>query len=185
MVTMSGSSISTGGRQPLSPRKRWRSIILATATFAPACWALIAGLVTLASDDGSTEAGAVAVVFGLAVVPFVFVVLAFASDAVGAAGAVVKALLASLPVGIVVSGVAADAVTGIVAGVGAGAVLALRADETTPYRARLVAVAIASGYAFVAVRSVPALLLPIAPVLPITAIGLADHWSLRHSGERS
>lgn len=171
---------STSGRHPLSPRRRWRAVIIATITFAPACWALITGLVILASDDGSTEAGAAAVVFGLAVIPFVFVVLAFASDVVGAPGAVIKAMLASLPVGIVISGVAADAVTGIVAGVGVGAVLALRADEDVSYRNRLIAVVVAAGYSFVAVRSVPALLLPIAPVLPITAVALADHYTLRH-----
>lgn len=170
-----------GGQQPLSPRRRWQAIIVATVVFAPACWALLAGLIALTGDEVSTAAAAGAVAFGLAVVPFVFMTLAFMTGAVGAAGAVVRAMLVTLPVGVVVSALAADAVSGIVAGVGVGAALALRSDPDTPYRPRLVAVATAAVYAFVAARSVPALLLPIAPVLPLTAIGLADHWSQRRA----
>lgn len=174
---------ASGGRQPLSPRRRWQAIIVATVVFAPACWALLAGLIALTGDDVSTAAAAGAVTFGVTVIPFVFMILAFMSSAVGAAGAVVRAMLVSLPVGVVVSALAADAVTGIVAGVGAGAALALRSDPSTPYGARLVAVAIAAAYAFVAARSVPALLLPVAPVLPLTAVGLADHWSQRRDSD--
>lgn len=172
-------SRSAGGRQPFTPRRRWQAIVLATVVFAPACWALIVGLVALAGDEVSTTVAAAGVAFGLSIIPFVFVVLAFASGPTDAAGRVVRAMLLSVPVGIVVSAIAADAVTGVVAGVGAGAALALRRDDLRPLRPRVVAVAVAAVYAFVMARVVPSLFLPLSPVFPLTAVGLADHWSER------
>jgi hypothetical protein len=173
-------SPSDAGLRPLDPRQRWRAIVIATVIFAPGCWALIAGLVGLAGDDVSTAAAGLAVAFGLSVIPFVFLVLAFLSgSSAWAPAAVIRAMLVSIPVGIVASAVAADAVTGIVAGVGAGAVFALRSDDDHPRRSRFVAVAVAVAYTFVAARGAPGLLLPITPVLPLTAVGLADHWSDR------
>ena len=77
-------------------------------------------------------------------------------------------------VGILVSALAGDAVTGIVAGVGAGGICALRADEVHSGRARVLAVAIAAAYTYVLVRTIGSLALLPAPVFPFTAIGLAD-----------
>ena len=78
--------------------------------------------------------------------------------------------------GIPVSALAGDAVTGIVAGVGAGGIVALRADADAqlagPRRWRW---SIAAVYTFVLVRTAGALALLPAPVFPFTAIGLADH----------
>ena len=164
---------------PLPPARKWRAITLATLVLVPAFWALLAGLVAGATEDAGEPNGPVLIAFGLALVPFVFVALAFLSEHPRAPGAVVRAMGLCLLVGIPASALAADAVTGIVAGVGAGGVVALRADEPHRGRARVWAVVVAALYAFVLVRTVGALALLSAPVVPCTAIGVADHLSER------
>lgn len=170
-----------GGLQPLSPRRKWVTITISTLILAPAYWAMLIGLIAFASDDSTvsdaTASGAIA--FGLAVIPFVFIALAFLSGHPRAPGAVVKAMALSLLVGIIVSAVAADAVTGIVAGVGAGGIVALRFDLPHDWKTRATGVAIATLYTFVLARSVSGLVLLSAPAFPLTAIGLADHWAER------
>ena len=173
--------------EPLSPQRKWRAITVATLLLAPAFWALLGGLVASVSED---EAGApdpaAALALGLALIPFVFVVLAFMSAQPRASRAVLRAMGLSLLVGIPVSALAADAVTGIIAGVGAGGIVALRADEDHSWRARATGVAIAAGYTFVLARTASALVLLPAPIFPLTAIGLADHLSeRRHAAVRA
>jgi hypothetical protein len=173
------------GIQPLSPQRKWRAIMVATLVLVPAFWLLLAGLVAGANDDTSgSEAApnvAVALAVGLAVVPFVFVALAFLSEHPRAPGAVLRAMGWALLVGIPVSALVGDAVTGIVAGVGAGGIQALRIDEPQNWRARAWAVVVASVYALVLVRTAGALVLLPAPIFPLTAIGIADHLSERRA----
>jgi hypothetical protein len=168
------------GADPLPPQRKWRAITLATLLLVPAFWAMLAGLVAVASDDGEPAADApqagAALAFGLALIPFVFVVLAFLSEQTRPPTAVLKAMGLCLLVGIPVSALAADAVTGIVAGAGAGGVAALRADTPDGWKARAVAVALAAAYTFVLVRIVGAVALLPAPVFPFTALGVADHF---------
>ncbi len=169
------------GLDPLSPQRKWRAITLATLVLAPAVWSLLVGLVSIASDDGGGPNAAAAIALGLALVPFVFVVLAFASEHPRAPGAVVKAMALFLLVGIPVSALAADAVTGVVAGAGAGGIVSLRADLTHDWRLRAGAVAVAALYCFVLARVAGAVVLIAAPIFPFTGIGLADHlaeWRL-------
>jgi hypothetical protein len=176
---------AAAGAQPLSPRRKWQTITVATLLLVPTYWSLLAGLVAVAADDDGSSSGApnpaAALAFGLAVVPFVFVVLAFMSGHPRAPGAVLRAMGLSLLVGVTVSALAGDAVTGIVAGVGAGGVVALRMDGAHNWRARALAVAAASLYTFVLVRAVGPLVLLPAPVFPFTAIGFADHMSERRA----
>jgi hypothetical protein len=108
-------------------------------------------------------------------VPFVFIVLAFSSEHPRAAGASAKAMGLALLVGIPVSALAADAVTGFVAGVGAGGVVAMRADLDRSWKARALAVLVVTAWAFVTVRLMPEAALLLAPVLPFTSVGVADH----------
>jgi hypothetical protein len=178
------SSGPPAGLAALSPRRKWRAILMATLVLVPAFWSMLAGLVAAASDDPDAPNPAAALAFGLALIPFVFVVLAFASEHPRAPGAVVLAMGLALPVGILVSALAGDAVTGIVAGVGAGGVAALRIDEDHNWRARALAVLVASLYTFVLVRMAGGLALLPAPIFPFTAIGIADHLSER-SRERA
>lgn len=166
------------GAVPLSPQRKWRAITLATLLLAVAYWSLLAGLVSVASEDNSDgpQAGA-AIALGLSLIPFVFVVLAFMSEQPRASTAVLRAMGLSLLVGIPVSAVAADAVTGIVAGVGAGGIAALRADGPHNWRTRAAALTIAALYTFVLVRTVGTLALLSAPIFPFTALGMADHYA--------
>jgi hypothetical protein len=168
------------GAAPLSPQRKWRAITLATLLFIPAYWAIVSALVSLGSKDGraTPDAGPL-IAFGLCLLPFVFIVLAFLSEHPNAPGAVVKAMGMVILVGIAVSAVAADAVTGLVAAVGAGGIVALRADPDHSWRARAVAVMLATVYLYVLLRFASDVALLMAPVLPFTGIGVADHLSER------
>lgn len=166
------------GMIPLSPERRWRAITFATLLLAPAVWSLLGGLVAVAADDGpSGGAAGAAIAFGLALLPFVFIVLAFTSEHPRAPGAVVRAMGLCLLVGIPVSAFAADAVSGIVAGVGAGGIVAMRMDLEHDWRPRAVAVGVGTVYAFVLARVAGPAVVIAAPIFPFTGIGLADHWS--------
>jgi hypothetical protein len=172
--------------EPLSPERKWRAITLATLLLAPATWALLAGLVAVAEEGEAGPQPAAAIAFGLALLPFVYIVAAFASEHPRAPGAVLRAMGLCLLVGIPVSAFAADAVTGIVAGVGAGGIAALRADVAHDWRTRAVAVAIGAAYAFVLARVAGPAVVLAAPIFPFTGIGLADHyaeWRLARAAE--
>jgi hypothetical protein len=170
---------ASAGAAPLPPQRKWRAILLSTLVLVPAYWSFLVGLVSGASSDADAPAAAPFLAFGLALVPFVFIALAFLSEHPRAPGAVVKAMLLSLLVGIPVSALAADAVTGLVAGIGAGGVVALRSDENESWKARALAVVLASVYVFVTVRLAGDVVLIVAPALPLSAIGVADHLSER------
>jgi hypothetical protein len=165
-----------GGAEPLSPQRKWRAIALATVLLVPAFWAILAGLVSGSdvAEDGPNAPAAFAL--GLALIPFVFMVLAFLSAHPRAPGAVVRAMGLTLLVGIPVSALAADGATGIVAGVGAGGIVALRSDPPHTWQSRAVAVAIGAAYTFVLLRTAGAIALLPAPVFPFTGIALADHF---------
>lgn len=166
--------------EPVPPRQKWKAITLATLLLVPAYWVLLAGIVSAASDSedkGPDPAGPLAL--GIAVIPFVFLVLTVMTGQRNIGTAVLKAMGLSLLVGIPVSALAGDAVTGIVAGVGAGGIAAIRSDLDHSTRARAAAVGLAALYTFVLVHTVSVLALLPAPVFPLTAIGLADHWSER------
>jgi hypothetical protein len=66
-------------------------------------------------------------------------------------------------------------VTGFVAGLGAGGVVAMRADLDRSWKARVLAVLVVTVWAFVTVRVMPEAALLLAPVLPFTSVGVADH----------
>jgi hypothetical protein len=165
------------GIVPLSPRRKWRAITLATLLLVPGYWFLLNGLVSAAAGGGRSTGPLVA--FGLALVPFVFVVLAFLSEHPRAPGAVLRAMALALLVGIPVSALAADAVTGLVAGIGAGGIVALRADLAHDWKPRALAVLIVTAFVFVTLRTVSPVALLLAPALPFTAVGVADHLSER------
>jgi hypothetical protein len=170
--------------QPLPPTKKWRAITVATIVLVVAFWALLTGLVAGATDESAGESepnAALGLAVGLSVIPFVFIALAFLSEHPRAPGAVLRAMGWSLLVGIPVSALAGDAVTGIVAGVGAGGIQALRMDDPENWKARAVGVAVAAAYTFVLARLAGALVLLPAPVFPLTALGVADHLAERRA----
>ena len=81
LVYVPGRDRKPRGVEPLDPQRKWRAITVATLVLVPAFWAIMAGLVAVANEDGegAPNAGA-AIVFGLSVIPFVFIVLAFMSE---------------------------------------------------------------------------------------------------------
>jgi hypothetical protein len=168
---------------PLPPRRKWRAITLATLLLVPAYWFTLNGLVSAAAGAGRNAGPLIA--FGLAAMPFVFLVLAFLSEHPRAPGAVLRAMVLAILVGIPVYAVAGDAVTWVVAGIGAGGIPALRADLAHDWKPRALAVLAASAFVFVLLRTAPTVALLLAPALPFTAIGVADHLSERrreHTG---
>jgi hypothetical protein len=166
------------GVEPLSPRRKWRAITLATLLLVPGYWSLVTGLVAEGSHKESAPFAAPYIAFGLVLVPFVFLALAFLSEHPRASGATAMALILTILVGAPVSAFS-DAVTGFVAGVGAGGIVAMRADIAHNWKARAVAVLVVSAYVFILVRSATVIALLLAPVLPFTSIGVADHLSER------
>jgi hypothetical protein len=174
------------GAEPLSPRRKWRAITIATLLLVPSFWAILVGLVSVYSDDRrAVPPAGPYIAFGLSLVPFVFIALAFLSEHPRASGAVVRAMGLALLVGIPVSALVPDGVTGYVAGVGAGGVAALRADLHHSVKARAVAVLLASVYVLVMIRTAGEVALMLAPILPFTSIGVADHLSERKEERRA
>jgi hypothetical protein len=170
---------------PLPPQRKWLVITVATLMLVPAYWSMLAAVVSVATKDGGGPRPGPALAFGLAVVPFVFVVMAFMSGHPRAPGAVVRAMLLAILVGIPVSALAADAVTGMVAGVGAGGIVALRRDQGHTVKARAIGVAVATLYTFVLLRMAGGIALLAAPIFPFTSIGVADHLSERRRERQS
>ena len=119
----------------------------------PAFWSMLGGPVAWRADDADRRAPNAARRWrsGLALIPFVFVVLAFLSEHPSAPGAVLRAmgLAPGRHAGVRFAG---DAVTGIVAGVGAGGVAALRMDRRTTTCGPAFAVVFAAVYTFALVR---------------------------------
>jgi hypothetical protein len=166
------------GAAPLSPQKRWRAITLATLVVAPAVWAIIAGIVAASSNDPDAPAGGPLIAFGLAVVPFAFLVLAFVSEHPRAPGAVLRAMALSLLVGIPIGAASPDAVTPLVAGLAAGGLAALRHDPMQSWKPRVLAAFAATVFVYLLLR-VSDLALVVAPALPFTCMGIADELTDR------
>ena len=160
---------------PLAPRRKWRAITIASLLLLPAYLGIVVGLVAVASDRSDAPSAGPPIAFGLGLVPFVFVALAFLSSHPRAPGAAAKAMGLSLLVGIPIAALVPDVVTGLVAGIGAGGAVALRPEPNSSWKARAIGVAAVSVYAAVMVRVVPDVTVLLAPTLPFTALGVADH----------
>jgi hypothetical protein len=170
------------GLAPLPPRTKWRAITVATLVFLPGYWFLVNGLVAAATGAGGGAGPLIA--FGLASVPFVLMTLAFLSQHPRASGATALAMALAVLIGIPVSALARDAVTGIVAGMGAAGVVALRSDLNHDLRTRVAAVAAVTVLAFLLLRVEHTVALLLAPALPFTALGVADHLAEHRAEDR-
>ncbi len=173
------------GAEPLPPRRKWRAITIGTLLLVPAYWAVLSGIVSVALDRTQAPDAGPLMAFGLALLPFVFIALAFLSEHPRAPGAVIKAMVLAVLVGIPVSALAGDAVTGLVAGIGAGGIAAIRSDLDHTWKARAVAVGAATVFVFVMLRAAPEMAVLLAPILPFTSVGVADHLSERRQQQRS
>ena len=148
------------GMTPLPPQRKWRAITVASVLLVPALWSPA---------------------LGFALVPFVFLALALLSGHPRPPAATLRAMGLFLVVAPLTAVLTVDAVTGFVAGAGAGGVVALRSDEPHTWRSRAIAVAVAVAYTFVLVRVAGELALLPAPVFAFTGIGVADHLAERRA----
>jgi len=160
--------------EPVSPRRKWLAIGVATVLLVVSYAAILVSLVAAETDGGPDPGPAFA--FGLGVTPFVFVTLAFLSRHRRAPGAVLKAMGLAVLVALPVSVVMQDAITGLVAGYGAGGVVALRAEAVHSWKARAVAVALTSLYVAILVRVIIEAGLIAGATLPLVSIGVADSF---------
>jgi hypothetical protein len=163
------------GVAPLPPQTKWRAITISTLLLLPAYWGVVSGLVAAASDRADAPPAGPPIAFGLALLPFVFIALAFLSQHPRAPSAVMKAMGLTLLIGIPAAAIAPDAVSGIVAGIGAGGAAALRPEHDGVWKARALGVLAVSVFAATFVYVVPDVVLLLAPTLPFTCLGVADH----------
>lgn len=153
-------------------RQKWSAIAVATSILAISYWAMVFAFLTAEAAEGPAPGPAFA--FGMVLAPFVFVTLAVKSRRPGMGGATVAAMLLAVVVAPFASMVARDAITGLVAGFGVGASVALRREEHQPVWARLLAVTGVSAVVFLLLRLVPVVALFVAPAIILPAIGLSD-----------
>lgn len=147
-------------------------MLFATVVVLLSYWAIVLASLVAAQDDGPPAGPGFALGFSL--IPVAFLVLAFGSVHRSAPVAVLKAMGLALAVGVPL-GALTDPATALVAGFGAGGVVALRRDEPQTVRSRAIAVALVTVYVFVLLRTFLQAGLFGAPFLPIVAVGMADY----------
>lgn len=164
------SALSPGERASF---RKWWAITLGTTAETLAFAGIVFGLSGALSD--SESAWFVALALGLAVVPLVFVILAFVSGNPRASISVLQAMGLFLVVGLVFSRLI-DLVVGLPMAFGAGGVVALRPVEQSRRR-RVVAVVLSGTLLMVVLLLAPPIGLAAAPIIPFVALGLADRGS--------
>ncbi|MEA3510585.1 MAG: hypothetical protein U9R51_04030 [Actinomycetota bacterium] len=159
---------------PTSTRRRWLAVGLATALELVSYWSLLRAYVAGREDLGPEVAGP-SFFFGMIMVPFAFVVLAFVSRHPNAPMAVLKAmglfLLVGLPVGMLIP------VLGLVAGFGVGGVVAYRMEESHRYGPRLIAIGGISVYTLLLMIIATPIGVFTGGFLPFVALVFADRYS--------
>jgi hypothetical protein len=172
----------TSDARGITPRRKWLTITIATLVMTVSYTAILVAFIALEVDDGPAPGPLLA--FGLGLVPFVFLVLAFVSGHRRAPGAVLRAMAMSVIVAGPLSALLADAVSGLVAGFGVGGAIALRRDEPQTFKARLIAVGITTVYVAGLVNLTVEGGLFAGAVLPFVGIGIAD-WVMEQRAETS
>ena len=162
-------------------RRRWLAIGIATVLMMFSYISVAASLVSL--DETDTGSQGDMFVFGMALVPFVFMALAFVSGNRQAPGGVLRAMgwfvLLGLPLGVLAPP------AGLAVGYAAGATTALRKEEYHSTRDRWIAVAATAVYVIVLLLVVPPGGLFAGAALPLVSIGIADTYTeqrLRREG---
>ncbi len=123
----------------ISWRRKWWAIVAGTLLVMVSTYSLVFAAVAAASDDPNPPSPAAPAALGLAIIPFVFLIVAFLSNHRYAPGAVLAAMGLSVPVALIVSAIARDVVSGLVAGFGAGAIVSLRSERVHSWQGRATA----------------------------------------------
>ncbi|MFZ0014377.1 MAG: hypothetical protein WAL25_09710, partial [Acidimicrobiia bacterium] len=141
-----------GENQEPSEKRRWLAILLATALSLAVYIIFIYSLAAASGDEVIFAGGLLGI--GLGLVPCVFAIAAFVSQNPTSVKATLWATgLWVLAVVILFF----DVPTGLVAGFGAGGMVAFRLGNENSYRARAVAVALCALYTFIMLRISPEL----------------------------
>lgn len=160
--------------------RKWLSVASATVLLLIS-YALILLPIVAGPDDGAEAFGA-SLGVGLALVPLVFLVAAFMSQHERAALSIAKAsglwFLIASPIAYyaLVTGHLPLFIAGLVAGYGAGGVVAFRLDAQHSRRRRVVAVVLAVLYTYAIVAVAPVAGLFGGAVMPFIAIAFADEF---------
>jgi hypothetical protein len=169
---------------PLDPRRKWLAVGFATVVTLPAFWLLVAAIVAADPDNDFDAPVGVFVGIGLALLPLALFVLARMSRH----GQPVRAAALGGTIAIVLAGALSFALreplSPLVAGLGAGAVIALRAHPDTTTTARSIAVTVATAYSVAMVWFLPQLALGLSPMLPLAAVAAADGYMARRAAGR-
>lgn len=169
---------------PLDARRKWLAVGFATVITLPAFWLLVVAVVATDPDSEIDAPVGALVGIGLALVPVALYVLARVSRREQA----LQSAAVGSAVGIVLAGalsfVLREPLSPLVAGIGAGGVLALRRHPDTTTAARSIAVAIATAYSAATVWFVPQLSLGMSPVLPLVSVAAADGYMARRAADR-
>lgn len=162
--------------EPISPRRKWTAIGAATFVMLLSYWSLVFAFVAGAAEDESVEVGFGNFAFGVGIVPFAFMVLAFGSKHRKAATGVLKAMGLFLVVGVSLV-LFANLLVGLVAGFGAGGIVTLRDEEEYRVKHRVLAVLAATVWVLVLSFVAPGVGVITGGIVPFLALGLADYYS--------
>lgn len=168
---------STPESGQVRPGRIWLAIGLGTVIQTISFGSLLLGALASQSDEPSAAGPAFAL--GFALVPIVFVSVAFVSGVARAPLAALKAmglwLLIALPFGLI------NPVIGLCTGFTAGAAVTLRHSESHKRGARAAAILIAATYVAVLVFTFTQAGIFAGAVTPLLAMRAADIYSERHA----
>ncbi|MBT8217580.1 MAG: hypothetical protein KJO17_12075 [Acidimicrobiia bacterium] len=158
---------------PVIGRRKLIALIAGTVLLVISYAGILGAFVASGLDDGPNPGPPLAL--GMALLPIVFAAVAYLSLHPRAGTAVLKAVGLFFLFAVPISALAQDAVTGLVAGFGAGAVVTVDRLPMHTWKSRAIAVGASVFYVFVLVRIVPPLGVASAPLLPFTAVAMADY----------
>lgn len=165
--------------ESISTRRRWLAVLLATVLMFISHVLFIYALVAVSGDE-TIFAGALFGI-GLGLVPGVFAVAAFVSQNprafLSTLGASALWFVVTLPLGV------ANLPTGLVAGYGAGGVVAFRLGAVHTRMSRAIAVIVCVVYVIALQRLLPEVGLFAGAPLPFVAIVLADIYREKNAEE--
>ena len=139
-------------------------------------WSII---LSFLNEPGEQSASPLALAFGLATIPFVYVTLAFGSKHPQAAMAVFQGVGLAMGFGLGLTVLAGDVITGLTGGFGAGVVAALRLGDGHNRKVRAAVAAVVTVYVFIVLRIAPEVAVVTGSLLPIPAVGLIDRMMER------
>lgn len=164
---------------PAGPGTRWKAIAAGTAVAQFSYWPAVSAVV--GAPDGAAD-GTRMLTLGFAVMPLVFITVAFGSRHPRAPAAVLRAMGLFIVVGLPLA--LWHVVVGLVAGYGAGTIAALRRPEgIRSHVDRAVAVTLAGVYVFIAGAVATGVGLFVGALVALPAVGVADGLAVRRRGD--